>query len=125
MATTMAKRLKHAKTLGHKPVIQSTGRPETKRAKAPKESSVKSADEKGRIALGKKFANRTVIIEEVSETEVLVKLARVIPEREAWLYKNPVALAAVRKGLEQLRAGEVTSGPDLEADAKWVAELED
>jgi hypothetical protein len=88
-------------------------------------SEIKTTDEKSRVVLSKKFANRTVIVEEVSETEVLVKLARVIPEREAWLYENPAALAAVRRGLAQIRAGEVSPGPDLEADAKLVAELED
>jgi hypothetical protein len=88
-------------------------------------TNVKTTDEKGRVVLSKKFANRTVIVEEVSDTEVLVKLARVIPEREAWLYKNPGALASVRRGLAQLRAGEVSPGPDLGADAKLVAELED
>lgn len=55
---------------------------------------------------------RTVIVEEHGD-EVVVKLARVIPEREAWLYQNPKALASVRRGLEQAREGRLTKGPDL------------
>ncbi|MCC6580716.1 MAG: hypothetical protein IT440_09760, partial [Phycisphaeraceae bacterium] len=53
----------------------------------------KTADAKGRITLDDKFANRTVIVEEIDETEVRITLARVVPEREAWLYENPKALA--------------------------------
>ncbi len=42
----------------------------------------KNTDAKGRVTLGTRFANRTVIIQEVSDTELLVQLARVIPENE-------------------------------------------
>ena len=86
---------------------------------------MKTADKKGRIVLGGRFANRAVIIERVSETEVVVKLARVIPETESWLYENPLALAAVRTGLAQARASGVTQGLDMKSDAKLVAQLED
>lgn len=86
----------------------------------------KTADNKGRVVLGGRFANRAVIIEELNETEVIIKLARIIPEREVWLYENPEALAAVRAGLAQARAGLYNrQGPDVEADAKFAAELED
>jgi hypothetical protein len=84
----------------------------------------RTTDSKGRVALGGKFANRPVIIEELSDTEIIVKLARMIPEREAWLYEDPVALAAVRTGLAHARAGRLTQGPDVDADAKLAAELE-
>ena len=82
-------------------------------------------DSKGRIALGVKFANRSVIVEKLSETEVVVKLARVIAEREAWLYENAEALASVRKGLAQARAGNLSRGPDLNANSQLISELED
>ena len=97
--------------------------PETIRRHVQPET--KTADSKGRIALGGKFANRHVIIEWINETEFVVKMARIIPESEAWLYDNPQALAAVRKGLAQARAGKTTRGPDLNDDAKLIAELED
>jgi len=85
----------------------------------------KSADSKGRIALGRRFANRTVIVREVDETEVVVTLASVIPEREAWLFRNEQAQALVAAGLEQARAGRFSdSSPDLEADAELSAQLD-
>ena len=34
----------------------------------------------------------------VDETEVRVTLARVVPERELWLYENRAASAAVMRG---------------------------
>lgn len=52
---------------------------------------IKTADSKGRISLGQRFANKPVIIEDISDTEVKISMARVIPEREMWLYENPEA----------------------------------
>ena len=78
------------------------------------------------MTLGGHFANRAVIVEHRSDDEVIVRLARVIPEREAWLYENPKALASVRRGLEQARKGNVTKKPpDLKAAAKLAKQLED
>jgi hypothetical protein len=86
----------------------------------------KSADSKGRVTLGAHFANRAVIVEYRSNDEVVVRLARVIPEDEAWLYDNPKALASVRHGLDQARKGNVTKKPpDLKAAAKLADELEE
>jgi len=85
----------------------------------------KSADSKGRIALGRRFANRTVIVREVDETEVVVTLASVIPEREAWLFRNEQAQALVAAGLEQARARRfIDAPPDLEADAELADEID-
>ena len=79
----------------------------------------KTADSKGRIALGRDYANRPVIIERVSETEIRVIMARVIPEREAWLLENEAARASVLRGLKQARERHfVESPPDLGADLK-------
>ena len=86
----------------------------------------KSADGKGRVTLGSQFANRSVIVEHRSESEVVVRLARVIPEAESWLYENPKALASVRRGLDQARKRKVArTPPDLKAAAKLAARLED
>ena len=86
----------------------------------------KSADAKGRVALGGHFANRAVIVEHRSNDEVVIRLARVIPEGEAWLYENPQALASVRRGLEQARKGIVAAKPpNLKAAAKFAKLLED
>ena len=86
----------------------------------------KNTDSKGRVALGGHFANRAVIVEHKNDNEVIVRLARVIPEREAWLYENPKALAAVRRGLDQARKGGVAkSPPDLKKAVKLARQLED
>ena len=85
----------------------------------------KNADSKGRVTLGDHFANRAVIVEQRSEDEVVVRLARVIPEREAWLYENLEESASVRRGLDQARKGEVAKNPpDMKAAVKLAAQLE-
>lgn len=79
----------------------------------------KTTDAKGRVALGKRFANKTVIIREVDATEIVVTIARVIPEREAWLHENEVARGLVSTGLQQAAAGQFSeSPPDLDADVE-------
>ena len=78
------------------------------------------------MALGGHFANRAVLIEHRSDDEVVVRLARVIPEREAWLYENPKALTLVRRGLEQARKGKIAKNPpDLKAAANLARQIED
>jgi hypothetical protein len=86
----------------------------------------KSTDSKGRVTLGGHFANRAVIVEHLGKDEVVIRLARVIPEGEAWLYENPKALASVRRGLDQARKGNIAkTPPDLKAAAKLADQLED
>ncbi len=86
----------------------------------------KTTDSKGRISLGKRFANKTFIIEETGEMELKLEPARIIPEREAWLYDNKEAEASVLRGLAQARAGRLSkTPPDLNADQALVEELED
>lgn len=88
--------------------------------------TTRTADGKGRITLGSRFANQTVIVEDVDATEVRITLAQVIPQREAWLHKNPKAKASVLRGLEQANAGKMAeSPPDLEADARLAEQLDD
>jgi hypothetical protein len=85
----------------------------------------KTADGKGRITLGNKYAGRTFIVQEV-DGKVVLNPAVTIPEREAWLYENPEALASVRRGLKQAQMGEFSeSPPDLSADEKLIAEIDD
>ena len=86
----------------------------------------KTTDSKGRVTLGGRFANRAVIVEHRSDDEVVVRLARVIPESEAWLYANPKALASVRRGLDEARKGETAiKPPDLKAAAKLAEQIKD
>lgn len=88
--------------------------------------TTKTIDSKGRLTLGERFANRTVIVEEIDETEVRITLARVVPERELWLHENREAAAAVHRGLADARAGRLTTAaPDLAADAALVERFGD
>lgn len=88
--------------------------------------TTKTTDSKGRLTLGERFANRTVIVEEIDDTAVRVTLARVVPEREMWLHENRRASDAVSRGLADARAGKFTTvGPDLAADAALADQLQD
>lgn len=84
----------------------------------------KRTDSKGRLTLGEGFANKTLIVEERG-SEIVLRLARVIPEAEAWLYDNPTALASVRRGLKQARARQLSPGPDLAKAAEIAETLEE
>lgn len=88
-------------------------------------TQTKTADVKGRVTLGPQVANKLVSITKVTESEYIVKLVRAIPEDEAWLYENPNALTAVRKGLGQARSRQFVKGPNLAADKKLADQLED
>jgi hypothetical protein len=78
--------------------------------------TTKTADDKGRVSLGSRFANRQVIIEVNNESQVTITLAKVVPEREAWLYNNPEALQSVLLGLSQARDGKFSDNPpDIDA----------
>lgn len=86
----------------------------------------KTADSKGRLNLGKHFANKTFIVEQIGETEMRIELARIIPEREVWLYENPEARESLLRGLLQAKERKFSKcPPDLEADQALVDELED
>ena len=47
-------------------------------------SVIRTSDKKARVSLPKAFANATLIIEEISETELRIRKARVVPEGEAF-----------------------------------------
>ena len=51
----------------------------------------RSTDSKGRVSLPKAFANATVIIEQLSDTEVRIRKAVVIPEDEVRFYEETAA----------------------------------
>ena len=88
--------------------------------------NTRTADSKGRVALGKEFANAPVIIKRVSPSEIRVIKARVVPENEAWLWENEKALAKVSRGLEQAQNEEFAhTPPDLDGDQLLADELHD
>jgi hypothetical protein len=78
--------------------------------------TTRTVDPRGRLTLGPKYANRLVIVREQEGGALEIIPAEAVPAREAWLRKNPAALKAVRKGLDEARAGRFAKPPDLEAD---------
>lgn len=87
-------------------------------------AETKQADERGRISLGASFANCTFLVESTEEG-ILIRPARVIPEREAWLYENEDALALVRKGLADARERKFAKAPSLEAAQRLADKMID
>ena len=86
----------------------------------------KTADSKGRVALGKAFANSPVMIERISPTEVRIIKARVIPDSEGWLWDNQKALGMVKRGLQQAKNKEFAENPpDLDLDGPPASERDD
>ena len=54
----------------------------------------RTTDSKGRLTLPKSFANATVIVEQVSETELRVRRAKVVPEDEVkFIEESPIRLS--------------------------------
>jgi len=56
----------------------------------------RSTDAKGRISLPKGFANATVVIEQVSDTEIRIRKAVVIPEDEVHFREESAPLLTDR-----------------------------
>jgi hypothetical protein len=56
---------------------------------ALKSGAVKTVSPSGQISLGKKYAGRTVVIDEREEGVWLIKTAKVIPDNEGWVHQEP------------------------------------
>ena len=88
--------------------------------------TTKVVDSKGRIALGNRFAGRTVIVDDSDPEKIVITPAVVIPESEAWLYRNKKALHSVRKGLAEAKERRFAKdAPNLDEDSTLVDELGD
>jgi hypothetical protein len=74
----------------------------------------KMADSKGRITLGKEFANQLVIVKEIAAGVIQLIKAEAVPQPEVWLHRNPQAIKMVMEGIAQARRGELSDGPDLD-----------
>ena len=85
--------------------------------------TTKTLDNRGRIILGPRFANATVLVDDSDMTRIIITPAKVIPAHEAWLYSNKKAMDKVLAGIASARAGNLVDGPSL--DDSWVADLED
>ena len=88
--------------------------------------TVKTADSKGRVTLGAKYAYATLIYEETEGGVIILKPGAVVPQREAWLHNNKVASHLVDRGLWEARERKFSDNPpDLRAAADWIDALED
>jgi hypothetical protein len=78
----------------------------------------KIVDGKGRLALGSRFANQLVLIDDSDASRIVITPAKVVPEHEAWLYKNEAALKSVLAGIQQAQSNNYSSNsPDVETDS--------
>ena len=87
--------------------------------------TTKTVDPRGRLSLGKAFANRLVIIKELEGGAIQVIPAEAVPASEAWLHQNREAFQAVAQGLQEARAGQFAEPPDRDADADWADDGDD
>ena len=54
-------------------------------------TAIRTTDAKARLSLPKSFANSTVIVEEVSETELRIRKAKTIPAGELGFYEESLS----------------------------------
>ncbi len=52
----------------------------------PRSQTVKVIGRSGQISLGKQYAGKTALVEEVEKGVWLFKIARVIPDNEVWFH---------------------------------------
>ncbi len=63
------------------------------------QTQIKTIGASGQISLGKEYAGRHIIIEEIEEGVWLIKTANVIPDNEIWMHEEP-AKARIEKAIE-------------------------
>ncbi len=81
-----------------------------------------TTDPSGRLCLGKEFANKMFSLQ-MKQGNIELVPVQVVPEKEAWLYKNSKALAAVEQGLKQAKQGKGKAlSFNLEDDDAWLEE---
>jgi hypothetical protein len=54
-----------------------------------RKQAVKVLGASGQISLGKQYAGRTVLVQQIEEGVWLLKVASVIPDNELWLHTEP------------------------------------
>jgi hypothetical protein len=83
----------------------------------------RTVDQKGRLTLGRAFANKLVIVNEIADGVIEIVRAKAVPEPELWLHRNPKAIQAVMDGLEQAKSRDLADGPDIKQMAKFADEM--
>ena len=53
------------------------------------QSQIKTIGASGQISIGKEYAGRHVIVEEIEKGVWLIKTANIIPDSEMWMHKEP------------------------------------
>lgn len=82
---------------------------------------IKTIGNSGQISLGKEYAGRTVIVEQVERGVWIVRTAQVIPDNERWLH-TPEARSDLDKALELSNRTE-RSESDLNALARKIKSI--
>jgi hypothetical protein len=67
------------------------------------------SDARGRVTLGLIAKDKRFSVAFSQTGEILLTPVVTIPEREAWLYNNPAALAQVDRGIADAEAGRLVS----------------
>ena len=75
----------------------------------PLKDEIIKADARGRITVGSEASERQFRIMINDDGQILLDPVVVIPEREAWLFRNPQAATSVLRGIEQSKAGKTKS----------------
>ncbi len=82
-----------------------------------KSAGVRTLDSKKRVSLGDnvsknmKIDSYEVLVGE--EGDILLRPMAHVPARERWIYENPKVLAALKRGVAQAKAGQVTKIDDI------------
>lgn len=74
-------------------------------------------DSRKRVPLGRlvKGLSTNLFNAQIIDGKIVLEPMKAIPEREAWLYQNPEALASVKRGLKDAAEGKVVDfDPDKE-----------
>lgn len=82
--------------------------------------SVKQVGANGQISLGKKYAGRHVVIDDLGDGVWMVRTASIIPDNERWL-DDPVA----RRDLEEAMEWAARTPADSSTTEAVLARLED
>lgn len=83
------------------------------RTRERSKSQLKRIGPSGQIALGKEFAGRTAVVEEVERGVWVVKLGQFVPDSERWLWQHDVQESLARA--EAYAASEPPKASDLDA----------
>ena len=67
------------------------------------------ADRAGRVGLGKALGGKLFQARSQPDGSILLVPAKVIPEREAWIFENPNRLEALDAAMESAASGKTSS----------------